>query len=196
MLVQAFDQILTEKYSIRNISDTIRSVKQHFQELRIAVNDSSASLSPNAMQLFNELEIQNGLLLTYIQTPIEEVCNYTSGNEDDIDQKLLDGLDGIHKELKRANQTMREDILNKITPWEKHMLLDLKLEEDVRNYINIGGIVFLVLVILLGVIPLVFFCLIFICRLCGRCQDRSDIYPFVIFMNDFFYLFNMHFFLC
>ena len=81
---------------------------------------------------------------------------------------------------------MWENILGEITPWEENTLLDLKSEEDIRNYINIGGKVSLVLVILLDVIPLVFFCLIFICRLCGCCQNGSDDNAYVISFDRFF----------
>ena len=180
MLVPAFDQILTEKYLIRDIAQTINITDEHFRQLNIEVNKSSASLSNNTMLLFNELEERYRLIHINIQIPIEKLCNYTNGTDTDIDQQLFDALDIVHVELQRVNQTMQENILGEITPWEENTLLDLKSEEDIRNYINIGGKVSLILVILLGVIPLVFFCLIFICRVCGCCENGSDNNQYVI----------------
>ena len=183
MLVQAFDRILTEKYLIRDIAETINITDGHFAELTAAVNNQSALLPKPAKELFVELVERYRLLHIYIQVPLEEVCNYTNGTHTDIDVILLEGLEVVHFELTRVNETMREDILSEITPWNEHLLIDAKSENNIRKYINIGGIVLLVLVILLGAIPLIFFCLICICQMCGCCQNESDDNLFVISLN-------------
>lgn len=183
MLVQAFNEIFVEKYLLGNLSQTIGSTKVHFAELNMEMNNS-VLLSALAILLFERLKTEHSSLLIDIQKPIEQMCAFANGTEKDIDQMLLDTLDIMHTELKRVNETMREDILSKITPWNEHMLMDAKLEADIRKYINIGGTVLLVLVILFGVIPFMFLCSILICRICGCCQNESEDNEFVFFISS------------
>ena len=172
MLVKAFERILNEKYLVQNISQTVNSIDTHIQQLDIEIHNDSALLPPAAVNLFKDIQEQFKMMLSSIQKPLQEVCNYANGTHSDIDDKLLAALDVVHIELERAVRTIDNDILSKITPWENHLLLNDELEGQVRYYISIAGTVLFVLVIVLGAIPLIFFVFILLSYLCGC--DRHD----------------------
>jgi hypothetical protein len=170
MLVKAFERILNEKYLVQNISQTVNSIDAHIQELDIAINESS--LPQPAKDLFKDIQEQYNSMLNFIQLPLQEVCNYANGTHSDIDDKLLAALLVVHIELERAINTINNDILSKITPWEDHLLMNIELEEQIRYYVSLSGTIFFVLVIVLGAIPLVFLVFILLSYLCGC--DRDD----------------------
>jgi hypothetical protein len=129
-----------------------------------------------------------------IQIPLKEVCIYANGTETDIDKKLLKALDIVHVQLTEGVDTINQDILNKITPWQNNMLMNTDLEEKIRGYISLTGTIFLVLVIVLGLIPLIFFVFIIISRFYGCCQNESSgnnlfvilFYSIFVFYNSVF----------
>ncbi|CAF1147390.1 unnamed protein product [Rotaria sordida] len=99
--------------------------------------------------------------------------------------KLLNVLNLVHEKLLKAINSINNDILSQITPWQNYMLINIELEERIRRYISLVGIIFLVLVIVLGMIPVVFFNFIIIYRLCNQNKNEytgND--PNRIQMND------------
>jgi len=181
MLVKAFDEILTDKYFVQNIVRSVNSMGGHIRELGDEVEKQSSILPPSAKQLFEDIKQRYQLMLNYTQAPIKEVCDYANGSQTDIDQILLDALDLVHQELKKVNDTIKQNILSEITPWEEHMLLDTEVEGIIRGYVSMAGTIFLVLVLVLGGIPVIFFIFILISRLCACCRDEPSDDLFVIF---------------
>ncbi|CAF2561312.1 unnamed protein product [Rotaria sp. Silwood2] len=192
MLVKAFDGILKEKYFLQNIVQSVNNVDNNIQNLQNIINKES-TLSPLAVQTFKDIQEQYQDMINYLQIPLEEVCNYANGTQTDIDMKLLNVLNLVHDKLIKAINSINDDVLKKITPWQNHMLINKDLEEQIRHYINLVGIISLVLVIILGIIPVGFLIFIIIYRLCNRNDNEStknnqlviSIYLFVI-SNDSF----------
>jgi Fe2+ transport system protein B len=172
MLVKAFDRILNEKYFVQDIIQTVNSIGQHIHELSVAI-DNETSIPDTAKYIFQDIQRQYQSMINYTQLPLKEVCDYANGKNTDIDRKLLEALDVVHRELKRVIDTINQDILSKITPWQNHMLMDIDFEEQIRSYISLAGTIGLVLVIILAFIPVVFFVFIMISRLCGCDQSGS-----------------------
>jgi len=171
MLVKTFNEILTEKYLIQRIAQTVNLIDKNIQDLNIIVNDDT-SISPIAKNLFQRSKQQYQNMIDSLQNPIKEVCDYATGTQTDIDKKLLEALDRVHRELGKIIDTIKKDILNGITPWQNNMLMNIDLEEQIRGYINLVGTIFLILVIFLAIIPLGFAVLIILSRLCSC--DRSE----------------------
>ena len=180
MLVKAFDNILNDKYLVQNIVKSINTLDGHIRELSDEVDRQSSVLPQTAIDLFNDVDQRYQTMLNYTQIPIKEICKYANGSQTDIDQILLNALDVVHRELSKINQTVRNDILNEITPWEKHLLLDTKSEEQIRGYFNLAGTIIMVLVIVLGAIPVIFFVFVLISRLCNCCDNGSSDDLFVL----------------
>jgi len=192
MLVKAFDGVLKEKYFVQNILQSVNSIDKHIQELNDTIEKES-TIPQSAIDIFHDIQEQYQTMIDYIQKPLKEICNYANGTENDIDKKLLEALDIVHIELKRVIDIIERDILNKITPWQNHMLINTDTEEQIRAYMNLVGNIFLVLVITLGGIPVIFFVFIIISRLCGCDQNKSCynnelvifVYLIFVFYNSF-----------
>ncbi|CAF1109577.1 unnamed protein product, partial [Rotaria sordida] len=173
MLVDAFDGILKEKYFLQDIIQSVNNIDKSIQELQDIINKSS-TLSPLAIQTFQEIQEQYKNTIDYLQIPLKEICNYANGTQTDIDMKLLNVLSFVHEKLITAINSINNDILSKITPWQNYMLLNIDLEEKIRGYINLVGIIFLVLVIVLGMIPVCFLIFIIIYRLCNQNENKYN----------------------
>jgi hypothetical protein len=171
MIVKAFDGVLKDKYFIEDIVQSVNSTGEHIQELSDEINKQS--IPEEALQTFKKFKERYQTVVDYIQIPLTEICSYVNGTETDIDKKLLEALDIVHVELKKAIDTINKDIINKTTPWQDNMLLDIELEETIRSYISLVGTIFFVLVIVLGGIPVIFFIFILISRLCSCIQNKS-----------------------
>ncbi|CAF1107838.1 unnamed protein product [Rotaria sordida] len=184
MLVNAFDRILKEKYFLQDIIQSINNIDKYIQELQDIINKESI-LSPLVIQIFQEIQEQYQNTIDYLQIPLKEICNYANGTQTDIDMKLLNVLNLVHEKLLKAINSINNDILSQITPWQNYMLINIELEERIRRYISLVGIIFLVLVIVLGMIPVVFFNFIIIYRLFNQNKNEytgND--PNRIQMND------------
>jgi hypothetical protein len=170
MLVKTFDEILTEKYLIRTIAQSVNRIDKNMQDLNSIV-DNDTSISPSAKELFRRSKGQYQNMTDSLQGPIEKFCEYANGTQTDIDKKLLEALGRVHWDLTKTIDTIKKDILNGITPWENNMFMNIDSEEQIRGYINLIGTIFLILVIFLAIIPLGFAILIILSRLCSC--DRS-----------------------
>ncbi|CAF0996212.1 unnamed protein product [Rotaria sp. Silwood1] len=173
MLINAFDEILQEKYFLDNIVQTVNNVDNNIRKLQDIINTES-TLSPLAIQTFKNIQEQYQNMINYLEIPLKEICKYANGTQTDIDMKLLDVLNLVHDKLIKAINSINNDILSQITPWQNNMLIKKDLEEQIRKYINLVGIIFLVLVIILGMIPVSFLIFIIIYRLCNRNDYESN----------------------
>jgi hypothetical protein len=134
-------------------------------------------------------------MVIYIEISLKEVCKYANGTDTDTDKKLSEALNIVHVLLKKLIDTINQDVLKKITPWQDHMLMDKDTEEQIRGYISLIGTIFFILVIVLGGIPLIFFVFILISRLCSCTQNESNednlfvifVYLVFVFNNSFFF---------
>lgn len=173
MLVQTFNKILTDKYLINGIVRSVNRIDKNIQALDTIIANEP-SISPLAKQIYQSAKQQYQNMIGSLQIPLEEVCNYATGTLTDIDQKLLRALNIVHQELRKIVQTIDQDILDKITPWENSMLMDTALEEEVRGYANLIGTILLTLVIFLAIIPVGFAILILLSCLCNCNGSESS----------------------
>lgn len=179
MLVKTFDTILTEKYFIKDIVRSVNRIDKNIQDLNIIV-ETDTSITQAAKELFQKAKVQYEDMTSSLQIPIKKVCDYATGTQTDIDKKLLDALDIVHRQLIKITNTIKQDILK---PWENYMLMNIELEEQIRGYINQSGTIFLILVIFLAVIPVGFAIFIILARLCSCDQSQvSNDNQLVIFV--------------
>ena len=172
MLVQAFNRILDEKYFLQDILRSVNSIDENIHELNYTINTES-TFPLSVRETFKEIQEQYKEMIRYIQIPLNEICNYANGTQTDIDQKLFDVLNFVHVKLRKVISIINQDILNKITPWQSHMLIDINLENRIRKYTNLVGVIFLVLVVFLGLIPLNFLIFTILLRLCCWSRNKS-----------------------
>lgn len=107
-----------------------------------------------------------------LEKPLAQLCNYANGNESEIDQTIINSLNQMHEELNKLIETVQNNFLDQMTSGQNSALINEDLEDKIRYYIRLVGIMLLVLVIVIGIIPLVFFIIIVICRLC-HCQKSG-----------------------
>ncbi len=167
--MKGFDGILKEKYFVQDMVQTVNSIDKHIRELNEIVNQST--IPDQAITLFKEFEQEYQSMVHNLEIPIKEVCIYANGTQTDIDIELLEVLNIVNVELKKLMNTINQDILSKITPWQEKMLMNIDFEEQIRGYVSMAGTIFLVLVIVVGTIPVIFFVFIVISRLCDCCQN-------------------------
>jgi hypothetical protein len=174
ILVKVFDEILQEKYFAQDILQTVNSIDGHMQQLNDIVDKEKTSLSPSALEMFKKIKEEYRQMIDYVRIPLQEICDYANGTQTDIDKKLLEALDVVHRQLREIIDAINQNILSKITPWQNAMLMNTDLEEKVRAYMSLAGTILLVLVILLALISLGFFFAIIISRLCNCCKSESS----------------------
>jgi uncharacterized phage infection (PIP) family protein YhgE len=174
MLVKAFDQVLKEKYYIQNISDTVNNINDSMSELSDEIEKYS-TIPESAKESFRKFDENFKSMIKNVQKPLTEICNYANSTTTDVDKKLLDALKVVHEQLQQVIDTINKDILTEITPWQNHMLMKTDFEEQIRGYISLGETIFMVLVLVLGAIPLIFFIFIMISRICACCKNDNDL---------------------
>ncbi|CAF1620621.1 unnamed protein product [Rotaria magnacalcarata] len=172
MLINAFDEVLNGKYYLNDTAQHVNNIDRNVQKLKIIVKDD-LSLPTLVVQIINNVAEQYENTIVFLQKPLQEICNYTSGTDADIDREISSALYTVHRTLSKIIDTVNNDILPTMTPWESHMLINQKLEEDIRGYFNLVGTIAVVFVILLGVIPLGFFIVIIISCLCTGSDHGS-----------------------
>mgnify|MGYP006897128087 CR=1 FL=1 len=104
---------------------------------------------------------------------------------------MYNALEFLHNKLTNTINIINQDILSQITPWQNHILIDMELEDTIRRYINIAGIISFVLVLLLGIIPLIFLIVVIISRSC--CHHRKGSiknHLFVVFVLLMLIIYN------
>jgi len=179
ILIETFDEILNTTYFIKQILQSVKRTDDHVQELNTTIAQH-AEFPPEVTNTFKQLQEGFDTLMANIQTPAEEICHYANDSQTEIDEKLVEALNVVHDQLKNLNDTIQKDILQRISPWEEHLLMSNNTEEEIREYVNIGGIVCMVLILILGGLPVFALLCVLISGLCGCHRDSFDEYEFVI----------------
>jgi hypothetical protein len=170
-IFKAFDQIFREKYFFGNIRQSAINSSTHINELNRLINQTTG-LSNATIALFQTIQDDNNRIFDDLQKPLHELCDYGNGTDTDIDKTIIDALDQVHQQLTKLIDTIQNDFLNHMTSGENGMLINKDSEDQIRWYIRLVGIILLVLVIVIGLIPIIFFIIIIMYRLC-HCQ-RND----------------------
>jgi hypothetical protein len=183
MFVEAFNQIFQEKYFLDQIRQSVTDSSVHINELNELLIDPETSLPSETIAIFQVIRNENQRMIDDLKIPLQELCDYANGTDTEIDNTIFDAFNLVHQQLRKLIDTIQNDILSQITPWQNAMLMNKDLEEQVRWYVRLVGTILLVLIIILGLIPIVFFIIIIICRL-NRCQrnDSSPNYRLVLFL--------------
>ncbi|CAF1430662.1 unnamed protein product [Adineta steineri] len=171
ILVETFDKILKEKYFIRNITDSLNNITTNIKDLDIIVADYT-SISPSANETYEKAKKGYNDMMNSLQTPLQEICNYASQSQPDIDNILLNALNLVHEYLRKVITTIDYDILEKILPSDNQLFMSIEFEEEIRGYISSIGTVFLILIIFVVLIPVGFLIFLILAHLC-RC-DRTE----------------------
>ncbi|CAF1445232.1 unnamed protein product [Rotaria sordida] len=194
VFVKGFDQTLRETYFLDEIRQSISDSIIHIEELDQLINQST-SLSPETYDTFASIKIESNNMINSLKAPLQKLCDYADGKNKEIDDTIIKALNLVHQQMNKLIDTIRNDFLIEITPWQNNMLMDKNLEDKIRWYIRLVGIILLVLTIVLGFIPITFFILIIICHLCCHQQnDLSSTYRlvhathFIFVLNLFLYL--------
>ena len=169
LLVKAFNEILQERYFLGEINRSVSDSQRHIEELNVLVQQET-SLSNESLTLFQRIEENNQQMIEYLKIPVAEVCDYAGGSETQVDASIFGALAKVHQQLTKLIDRIRTDILNNITPWQNAMLLSPNVEDQVRWYISLVGIILLVFIPVIGLIPIVFIVVLLICR---RSQRRT-----------------------
>ena len=156
MLDTSFKDILREKYYLPDLLGRVSEADRNFTQLAVIIRNDP-NLPSIAQDLFNATEIEHRRMITYLNSPLKELCNYNNATDTNIDKELLKALDGLHQVLTKVISTIEQDILQKITPWQDHLLIDKDRESSIRYYLKLVGTIVLALIIALVVIPLIFF---------------------------------------
>lgn len=172
MLVNAFSRIINEKYYLNNIAQNVSKISDNIEQLNIVINNDP-TLPAIVISTFNDVQQEYQNTINNLQKPLEKVCNYINGTDTDIDSKIASAFGDVDRALTRIINSINNDILSTMTPWENHLLLKNSLEKDIRRYLKIAGAIAIVFVILLGVIPLSFGFFTIGVRLLSRNRNRS-----------------------
>ncbi|CAF1327286.1 unnamed protein product [Adineta steineri] len=169
IFIGAFDKILREQYFLDTIRDSIVDIDIHMEQLNHTINNESSSLLPVVKDLFGEIKNQQQDMIEQLNKPLQELCRYSNGNEVEIDNTILNALDLVHKQLRILIDTIKQDFLEYMT-----VLMKQDLEDRVRYYIRLVGIILLVLIIIFGLIPISFLAIIILCRCCRYQRQKSS----------------------
>ncbi|CAF4975779.1 unnamed protein product [Rotaria sp. Silwood1] len=179
IFVKGFDQILQEKYFLNEIRQSVSDSVVHIGALEQLINQTT-SLTSEIYVTFASIKSESNNMIDSLKAPLQKLCDYADGKDKEIDDTIIKALNLLHQQMKKLIDTIRNDFLTHLTPWENKMLINKNLEDKIRWYIRLVGIILLVLTIVFGFIPITFVILISICYLC-RCQQngRSSKYRLV-----------------
>jgi hypothetical protein len=174
LLVNAFDQILRQKYYLDEIRQSVAESGAHINTLNELIYEDT-SLLQGTILLFEEIESEHQKMIEYLKIPLQELCDYADGSETDIDNTILDALYPIHQQLEKLIDTIEKDFVSDAASWQNTLLINENLEDQIRRYARLVGTILLVLIIVFGLIPIVFFTIIILCRCCrGQRKDSSS----------------------
>ena len=182
ILLKWLHLILQDHYFIDEISSTIDRTDHHMRKLTDLFN-TSPGLSPLIVALFHTISQQYTDTINHLQGPLNEICRLTQGADSTIDTTLLSALDFIHRDLQKLIDNIRQKILRRISPWQDHRLMSADVEDRIRTYLNLATTLVLVLVIVVAIIPWLFFVLVGVSRLLAKEADkrRAKIDRFTLF---------------
>ncbi|UJR14761.1 hypothetical protein I4U23_001751 [Adineta vaga] len=173
MIIKTFNEILRKKYFIEDVSQSLKKVDNSIQTINQLV-EQDANISQIAKDIYQNAKDQYNSMIDSLQKPLEEVCRYAAGTQTDIDEKLVQALNLVHRKLVEIINIIRRDILNPITTSDNQMFMNSDIEEQVRQYVKMSGIISLVFVIFLTLIPTGFAILILLSCLCKGNPEESS----------------------
>ncbi|CAF1328326.1 unnamed protein product [Rotaria sordida] len=192
VFVKGFDQILRETYFLDEIRQSISDSITHIKELDQLINQNT-SLSSETYDAFAFIKNESNNMINSLKAPLQKLCDYADGNDKEIDDTIIKALNLVHQQMNKLIDTIRNDFLIEITPWENNMLMDKNLEDKIRSYIRLVGIILLVLTIVFGFIPITFFILIIIRHLCRH--QQNDLSPKYRLVHATYFIFVLNLFL-
>jgi len=157
IVLETFNRILDEKYFVSKIVNTTNDSDQRFQRLATIVNESSSEFPPAVEQLFTTILQNHQKLLKSLSDPLKKLCEYEFMTTTDIDLILLDALNDVHLELNRLERFINNDVLQEITPWQSHQLIDPNFEHDIRKYVHLANSFFLAFCVVVVIVPICIF---------------------------------------
>ncbi|CAF2122751.1 unnamed protein product [Rotaria magnacalcarata] len=167
LLVKAFNQIILEEYFFDDIRQSVNYSEVHIKELEELINQEK-HLLPEVIVLFQGIKTDSREMINYLKIAFQEPCDYANGNDTDIIKIVIHGLDLVHQQMRKLIDTIDNDVLSQITPWQNAMLLNKNLEDKVRWYVRLVTTILIVLIIIVGLIPIVLLIIIITCRVCHR----------------------------
>ncbi|CAF4454717.1 unnamed protein product [Rotaria socialis] len=169
LFVKAFDTILREEYFFGEIRQSVNYSEVHINELEKLITQESNPL-PAVMIDFQNIKNNNREMINDLKMPLQESCDYAHGHDTEIISIIINSLDLVHQQTRKLIDTIRDDILSQITPWQSAMLFNEHLENQIRWYIRLVLTILLVLIIVLGMIPIIALIIIFVYRMCCKKQ--------------------------
>ncbi|CAF0805654.1 unnamed protein product [Adineta ricciae] len=152
MIVQTFDRVLTDRYYIRNMSQSLNGIDAGIKTIDQIV-ERTENISQAARDLYNATKKEFVSMIESLQKPLNEVCTYATDTQTVIDTKLQQALGLLNQKAVDIIDLIKRDVLNPITSSGSQTWMDSGLEEQIRKYTNMTETIFLVFLIFLTVIP-------------------------------------------
>ncbi|CAF4457529.1 unnamed protein product, partial [Rotaria sp. Silwood2] len=113
------------------IRQSVNYADVHITELEELINEE-LNLLPEAIILFQDIKNDNREMINYLKMPLQEPCNYANGNDTETLDIVIGALDLVHQQMRKLIDTIRNDFLSQITPWQNSMLMNKTLEDKVQ----------------------------------------------------------------
>jgi hypothetical protein len=163
LFVEAFKQVFREQYSLDIIRQSVNDIDIHIGELNELIDEETSFLLPEVLVLFKLIKEDHRKMIESLKIPLQELCDYADGSETEIDNTIAHGLNLVHQQLIKLIDTIENNFLSHITPWENAMLMNKESEDQFRWYVSLVGTILLVLTIVFGLVPIVFIIIIIVC---------------------------------
>ncbi|CAF4202661.1 unnamed protein product, partial [Rotaria sordida] len=121
VFVKGFDQILRETYFLDEIRQSISDSITHIKELDQLINQNT-SLSSETYDAFAFIKNESNNMINSLKAPLQKLCDYADGNDKEIDDTIIKALNLVHQQMNKLIDTIRNDFLIEITPWQNNML--------------------------------------------------------------------------
>ena len=175
ILLKWFHRILQDHYAIDELSAIIERTDNHVRKLTHLLFHTSRALPPPIVTIFHNVLQQYNETIKYLQKPLNEICRLTQGVNSTFDTTLLSALNFLHRDLQKLIDTIRQQILRRISSWQNHRLISVDVEHQIRTYLDLAITLVLVLVIVVAIIPWLFFVLIGASRLLLANGDKRQL---------------------
>ncbi|CAF1445250.1 unnamed protein product, partial [Rotaria sordida] len=119
VFVKGFDQILRETYFLDEIRQSISDSITHIKELDQLINQNT-SLSSETYDAFAFIKNESNNMINSLKAPLQKLCDYADGNDKEIDDTIIKALNLVHQQMNKLIDTIRNDFLIEITPWQNN----------------------------------------------------------------------------
>lgn len=171
MILQAFKEVFNDKYFFNDTLFRAQSSRSHLYELENLIANQS-STEP-IMGLWNAIKQDNQRLFDELENPVQVLCNYTNGNDPELDTLIIEGLDLVHQQLDKIINSIDDHFLAHMVPFEDSILIDRTLQDQIRSYLRLVINLLLAFIVIGGSIPVLFFILGIVSH---RCRSRKHRY--------------------